>query len=371
MPLIPRPDEVTPEFLTNCLREAGFADVEVGSITGTRIGTGQIGQCIRYELEYTSGGPTDDASGDAASADAASPPRTLVGKFPSDDPTSRQTGVALRNYLKEVSFYQQLQSRLGIHTPRCYYAAIEGDGPEHVLILGDLAPAAQGNQLAGCTTEVARASILELVGLHAPTWCDRSLLDLEWLGTPNEMTVQIGRVLYQSQLPAFLDRFRERLEADEVAIIEAVADSKGPPFEPLGDVFGVVHVDYRLDNLLIDESPSPPSITAVDWQSLTLGNPLSDVAYFMGAGLLPELRREVERDLVDEYHRALRDAGVEGYGADRCWNDYRRGVFAGFAVTVVAAPLVQQTERGDEMFTAMARRHARHAIDLGSEELLG
>jgi hypothetical protein len=25
---------------------------------------------------------------------------------------------------------------------------------------------------------------------------------------------------------------------------------------------------------------------------------------------------------------------------------------------------VQQTERGDEMFTAMANRHAQHAIDL-------
>jgi hypothetical protein len=62
---------------------------------------------------------------------------------------------------------------------------------------------------------------------------------------------------------------------------------------------------------------------------------------------------------------------VEGYDAARCWNDYRRGVFSGFAVTVVAAPLVEQTERGDEMFTAMARRHARHALDLGSEEFIG
>jgi hypothetical protein len=32
--------------------------------------------------------------------------------------------------------------------------------------------------------------------------------------------------------------------------------------------------------------------------------------------------------------------------------------------------MVQQTERGDVMFTAMARRHARHAIDLGSAEFL-
>jgi hypothetical protein len=356
MPNIPGPDEVTPEFVTACLREAGYPTAEVLRLHGTRIGTGQIGQCIRYELEY-SGTP-----GDA--------PRTLVGKFPSDDPTSRQTGVMLRNYLKEVSFYQQLQGRLGIRTPRCYYAAIEAEGPEHLLLLEDLAPATQGDQLAGCPAEVAHAAIQEVVGLHAPTWCDAELSKLDWLGVANETTIAIGRAMYHAQLPAFMDRFRARLEPDEAAIIERVADSKGAPFEMLGDVFSVIHVDYRLDNLLIDESTSPPSIAAVDWQSLTLGNPLADVAYFLGAGLLPETRSEVEGAIVSDYHSALVKAGVHDYSADRCWDDYRRGVFSGFAVTVIAAPMVQQTERGDEMFTAMARRHARHALDLGSEEFL-
>ncbi|MGH0037981.1 MAG: phosphotransferase family protein [Myxococcota bacterium] len=356
---IPGPDEVTPEFVTRCLQAAGHPGVEVRGLRGTRIGTGQIGQCIRYELDYAAG---------AERAGAA--PRTLVGKFPSDDPTSRQTGVALRNYLKEVSFYTRLQPRLGIRTPRCYYAAIEGSGPEHVLLLEDLAPATQGNQLEGCTREVARAAVLELVGLHAPTWCDETLLGLEWLGAPDEQMVQIGRMLYRSQLPAFLERFRSGLLPDEVDIIERVAESQGPPFEALGEPFSVIHVDYRLDNLLIDASQSPPAIAAVDWQSLTLGSPLSDVAYFIGAGLLREERREVERDLVAAYHRALEEKGIEDYDAARCWNDYRRSVFAGLAVTVVAAPLVVQTERGDEMFAAMARRHARHALDLGSEEFL-
>jgi hypothetical protein len=354
---IPGPGDVTPELVTRCLREAGFASADVRSLRGTRIGTGQIGQCVRYELELA--------------GDSGDTPRSLVGKFPSDDPTSRQTGVLLGNFWKEVSFYRELQPRLGIRTPRCYYARIEGRGPEHALLLEDLAPAAQGDQLRGCTPAVARAAVLELVGLHAPTWCDRSLRALEWLGPPDESTVQIGRTLYHAQLPAFLARFRDRLAADEVAIIERVAASKGPPFEPLADVFAAVHVDYRLDNLLIDPSQSPPRIAVVDWQSLTLGNPLSDVAYFLGAGLLPDDRRAVERELVDAYHRGLVAAGVAGYDRERCWNDYRRGVFAGFAVTVIAAPLVQQTERGDEMFTAMARRHARHALDLGSAELLG
>jgi hypothetical protein len=354
---IPHPAELTPAFVTACLREAGHAAVEVRSLHGTRIGTGQTGQCFRYELELAGGAP--------------GAPRTLVAKGPSDDPTSRRTGVKLRNYKKEVSFYRRLRGRLGIRTPRCYYAAIEGEGPEHLLVLEDAAPAVPGDQLAGCSAAVAHAAVQALVGLHAPTWNDATLLACDWLGAPSGATVQLGRALYRAQLPAFLDRFAPRLEPDEIAVIERVATSEGPPFELLGDAFSVVHVDYRLDNLLIDEAATPPGITAVDWQSCMVGAPLADVAYFLGAGLLPPERRSAEREIVGDYHEALVKAGVCGYEAERCWEDYRRSVFSGFAVTVIAASMVQQTGRGDEMFAAMARRHARHAIDLGSVEFLG
>ena len=37
---------------------------------------------------------------------------------------------------------------------------------------------------------------------------------------------------------------------------------------------------------------------------------------------------------------------------------------------IIAAMGVRQTERGDQMFAAMARRHARHALDLDALALL-
>jgi len=353
---IPTAEAIDAEWLTERLREAGHATARVRNFTGTRVGTGQIGKCIRFELDVVGA--------------SAQTPRSLIGKFPSDDPISRQTGVLLRNFIKEVSFYRELEARLTISTPRCYYAAIEGEGPEFALLLEDLAPAKQGDQLAGCSVEVARAAVVELVGLHAPSWCDQSLRGIDWLGEPNEPTAELVRTLYRAQLPGFLERYAGRLAPDEAAIIERVADSKGPPFEILSDPFALVHVDYRLDNLLIDSRASPPRISVVDWQSITLGNPLADVAYFMGAGLLPDERRRAENGIVRAYHDSLGRAGVENYAFERCWHAYRRGSFAGFAVTVVASMMVQQTERGDEMFIAMARRHSRHALDLGAEEFL-
>ena len=111
-PFIPTPDEVSAGWLTEQLRAAGH-EVEVVGFDAADIGTGQLGRCIRYRFDYR---------GDSAGA-----PRTLVGKFPSDDPISRQTGVVLRNYIKEVRFYRELQPRLSISTPRCYFAEIVAD----------------------------------------------------------------------------------------------------------------------------------------------------------------------------------------------------------------------------------------------------
>jgi hypothetical protein len=354
---IPTPDDIDADWLTGRLREAGHTDVRVRAFTGERIGTGQIGLCIRYRLELDGG--------------EGSAPRSLVGKFPSDDATSRATGVQLRNYLKEVCFYRELAGRLDVSTPRCYFADIVGEGPEFMVLLEDLHPARQGDQLEGCDADVARAAVLELVGLHAPSWNDASLRGIDWLGEPSAESSALVRELYRSMLPGFLDRYSARLEGDEAAIIARVAEADtGPLFRGLPSPFALVHVDYRLDNLLIDRSSATPRVSVVDWQSITLGSPLSDVAYFLGAGLLPELRREVERDIVAGYHRALVERGIHGYELDACWDDYRRGTFAGFGVTVIASMLVQQTERGDDMFTAMARRHARHALDLGAEAFL-
>ena len=39
-------------------------------------------------------------------------------------------------------------------------------------------------------------------------------------------------------------------------------------------------------------------------------------------------------------------------------------------MAVVASMIVGQSERGDDMFMAMASRHCQHALDLGAEAFL-
>ena len=48
---IPTPESVDARFLGEVLRGAGFADVKVRGVRAERIGTGQLGTCVRYALE--------------------------------------------------------------------------------------------------------------------------------------------------------------------------------------------------------------------------------------------------------------------------------------------------------------------------------
>jgi hypothetical protein len=350
---VPGPRSVSAGWLTERLREAGF-DTEVRGLRQRRVGTGQTGMCVRFELDLSPAG---------------SGPMTLIGKFPSDNSLSRDSAVAMGIYQREVDFYRDLAPMLDIAVPACFYAAIDDAGERFVILMEDLAPARPGDQLAGCSPAVALAAVLQLVGLQAPTWGDSTLA--ERFAEPAGGFFSDMHGLYNRMLPAFMERFGHRLAEDEADFIRRVGESpEAPLFQPMGTPFCLEHRDYRLDNLLIDETVSPPRVTVVDWQGLRVGRPLNDVALCLAGGLQPELRRQVEKDILREYHAALTAAGVKGFGWDRCWQEYRRAAFAGLGLTVIAAVVVEQTSRGDAMFTAMAGRYARHGLDLGAETLL-
>ena len=355
-----RPTEIDAAWLSQRLRDAGHDSADVQSFTAADVGTGQVGRCIRYALVH----------GNDTHADV---PGSLVAKFTSDDPTSRETGRVLKTYLTETHFYREIAPLVNIRVPKCYYAAIDAQGLQHIILMQDLAPATQGDQIAGCSARIARQAVLELVGLHGPTWRDERWFDL--LGRTEDGPFADTQGLYRGALPTFIERFSHRLASEHQAFIEAIGVAHDCPMFNLRNAnFALEHYDYRLDNLMIDDgrdSPSqPPKVTAVDWQSVRVGKPLNDVAYFMGSALEPEVRRSMERDLLAEYHAGLLEGGVRGYSFDDCFMDYRKGVYAGFAVTVIAAAMVEQTERGDDMFATMARRYAQMALDLSADEFL-
>ena len=355
--LLRSPDAVSREWLTRVLRRAGLLDRgRVAERTAQTVGTGQMGTSVRYELTYDKPEP--------------GAPGSVVCKFASADPTSRATGLALRTYEVEVSFYRAVARTVDIRTPQCHFADIDLATGEFVLVLEDLAPSVQGDQLAGCSVDQAALAMEELAKLHAPRWGDPRLAELPWLNRNTPDATATSAQLIASLFPGFLERYGARLTPEHVRITERFGRAVGAWLTHREPPFVVQHGDYRLDNMLFGTRDGGYPLAVVDWQTVVLGSPLADASYFLGAGLRPDDRRQHERALLRLYYDALRAGGVDGFSWDRCWRDYRRYAFSGFLMAVAASMLVVQTERGDEMFLTMATRHGTQITDLEAEEFL-
>jgi hypothetical protein len=352
-------------WFTDVLRAHGY-DVRVDGVSYEPIGTGQSADSYRFELEHARGSAAEGAAPEGV---AGRPPRRLVAKLPSADPTSRQTGHVHGSYRREVGFYREIRQTVAVPTPDPIHVDFDPEDSDFVLLLEDLAPARQGDQIAGCSPAIARVAMDAIAGLHAPRWGDPTLrkhtfltgLDDEASGRPD---------LFALMWKGFLDRYRDRLEPEVRDLGLALRDRFDRYARPYPGPRCVVHGDYRLDNVLIDAGGEEPHLFVVDWQTAGLGCGTLDVAYFLGAGLLPEDRRIHEEALVSRYVDALATRGVRDYDLERAWTDYRWYSFAGYVMAIIASMLVVQTERGDEMFMTMAHRHGRHALDLDAIGLL-
>lgn len=105
-----------------------------------------------------------------------------------------------------------------------------------------------------------------------------------------------------------LGKLGERMSQQDRDTLTATAALVGTWLLLEPDRFSLLHGDYRLDNLLFD--PERTRVTVVDWQTLTVGLPARDLAYFTGTSLVPELRADAEQGLVVDYHRELLGHGV-------------------------------------------------------------
>ena len=345
--LIHDPEKITPEWLTEVLNFAGVKG-RVSSLTGKSIGTGQVGENVRFELSGEGGIP-----------------ESVVGKFASTDPVSKQTGVQLQNYIKEVFFYNEIASTVDIQTPIVHYADIIPETHDFAIIMEDLSPGEQGDQLMGCSVDEAAIALEELAKLHGPRWGDKTLEEYELLAPKETDVDDPAKSIYQMVQTGFLEKYDSRLGSADHTMVHSV----GELMAKYGDYQGektLIHIDYRLDNMMFG---GPYPLAVVDWQSINLGCAFNDVSYFMGTSLLAEDRATSEDALIKHYLDVLKSYGVS-LKWDDAWALYRRYAPAGLIMAVIASMIVGETERGNDMFMAMATRSSQMSEELESIKIL-
>lgn len=352
-PLVTNPQALDLLWVNQMLSHIG-SGAKASGIQSAAIGTGQTAHSERFVFSF-------------ASSDQ---PLSLVGKFPSPDATSRATGHTHGAYRREVYFYQQLASKVAVNIPALVYADIDPENSDFVLLLEDATPAVQGDQLVGCDAAAATAVLDQAAALHAPLWGDTSLASYDFLsGSAGSQPLEAA--LIEAMWQQFLARYAQRLPADIKRVGATLVAGWSSYSQAYAGPKTLTHGDFRLDNLLFDQqADGRVAVTVVDWQTVGVGCAAQDVAYFLGSSFTPEIRRELEPQLLANYLAQLEDHGVQDYSFDQLWFDYRRYSYAGYLMAIIASILVEQTPRGDDMFMLMALRHGQQAIDLDSAATL-
>jgi hypothetical protein len=348
------PAEVTPAWMTDALR-AGGLDVEIVGLRFEPIGTGQTGASYRFHLQ-----PRSDQDGRV--------PASVVLKMAAGDRAARSR--VRRAYRNETGFYRTFAAAARIRVPRCWSAGVSEDGHSFTLVLEDAHPARPGRQADGCTVDQALVAVRNLAGLHAPFWNDDSLTEgASWLNRMDEAGLAFLRDVLVAAAGQFVERYRAELSPADVDTLLRSADMTAHWGRRIMHRNSLIHGDYRLDNLLFADDGE---MVAVDWQTLEVGFPARDLAYFLSTAFPGAQRRRHEASLVAAYHQRLVEHGVTDYPADVCFEDYRLGTLQGPMITMIGCIYATgtRTESSDRMFLSMAVNCSAAIRDLGTLEEL-
>lgn len=362
-------DAITADWLTGVLRSSGTID-ETVAVTDFEtepvgVGIGLVGCLVRLTPTY--------AGDDTLVAQA---PEQMIAKFPAPEEGSRFVALVLGMYRKEVGFYRNLAEQCQLPHARCYHAAHDAESDDFIILMEDLSDGRVVDQIGGCDREDAEAAIDALADFHAGYWNDEALAETDWLGAlcdapfPDAITMSYDQSWAPVQelfgdyltpeVKDFGDRFTELLP-DLVTRL-----SEGP--------FTLSHGDYRLDNIFFgagDPDADRSSLKVCDWQLVDRSRGARDLAYFTSQSLIPELRAEIERSLVERYVTRLATRGVDDYPFDVAWHDYRLATAFAFVYPVVAGgSLDHADERATNLTGEMFRRSVRAIVELDALELV-
>jgi Phosphotransferase enzyme family len=176
--------------------------------------------------------------------------------------------------------------------------------------------------------------IIELLAdLHATFW-GRLPRDgrgsMGWLYTPSS---DVTSLLTGSLMHTSIKRLTERTPipvgdgsfiADNYRAVAALIDA--PPHT-------VMHGDAHPGNMYFYGGKAG----LLDWQAVRRGHPSRELAYTLITSLTPEDRQASQRELLDDYRRALMAAGGPELDRDDLWLRFRQGALYAYVAPLITA----------------------------------
>jgi aminoglycoside/choline kinase family phosphotransferase len=295
----------------------------------------------------------------------------MIAKFATEHAATRQLLAAFAGYAREVRFYREIASRIGISTPRCFFAHYDRAEGEFLLLLEDLSPASTVDMEQGLSLAQAELVLDQLAEMHARFW--QRVDGLDWLQLSPELVVTM-RDRFVVALPKFAARYGARYP--EIAragryMAVLLADA-GIMAQVRRAPLTLAHNDVHVNNLLLPGAAGG-RFALIDWQSITVSrHGTTDVARVLGVCITPELRRKSGRALLGYYHARLRARGVRGYGRLALEFRLRQEMTAMVIVGVLAYDTLDFAgEHGERTADSMGARIEAAIADARVSSLLG
>src|SRR5689334_5809720 len=261
-------------------------------------------------------------------------PDSVFVKVAAQTAATRLIGELGRLGHTEVRFYRELAPQV-IGVPYCYGAAFDAWTGRYLLVLEDL-PAEScefPDTLHPLSADQASLIIELLAELHATFWGRLprgGSGPMGWLYTPSGdvtslltgslMHTSIKRLAERTTIPVANGRFI----ADNYRAAATLIDS--PPHT-------VMHGDAHPGNMYFQGGKAG----LLDWQAVRRGHASRELAYTLITSLTPEDRQANQRELLDDYRRALMAAGGPELDRDDLWLRFRQGALYAYVAPLITA----------------------------------
>ncbi|NKX56565.1 phosphotransferase [Arthrobacter mobilis] len=302
-------ESITDEWLTDVL----CANFPGAAVVGHRLGAPDNGSSNRriIHLTYNEAGT------------AAGLPSALFCKA-SHDLVNRIVLGAANSASGEEFFYSQIRPQIEIEAPKSYFARVDDQSFNSMIMLEDLTGRSEFlNHASTISLQRAKSQIRLLAGLHAAchegTELGAKAKNVQTWPEFFRKTLNMG--MKEGSQAGFLgaeEVIPERLYArfDEIwpATVASVDDHKSLPYT-------LAHGDVHLKNWYVAGNGE---MGLADWQCVSRGHWGRDLAYTLSTALTVEDRRQWERELIELYLDLMREAGAPVPDFNQAWDIYRR-----------------------------------------------
>ena len=335
--------DITPTWVEGVMRGSG--NLEDG-VTVTAVSTERIGEGVGILSILQRVTPTYSG--------ATKAPKSIVVKYPTDDPVQRGTADALVFYIRELTFYRDCAPSAPFKTAKCYGQAIESENTNFTIAMEDISHYRPLNQLDGVSLADSKIMLEKLADFHAMWWNSPKLPAMQDIFPPllNPTYEMVLPMLWAQGWPN-VEQYAGHLLPDSVRGIGDIWGSKVPWM--LGNMMApltLAHGDYRADNMMFDGAEP----VVIDFQITGTGSGMYDVGYFISQSIATEVRRGHDQELVNTYLDRLEFHGISINRAEM-WRQYLVAIC--FCVTYGVtsfASYPEQNERGKQLVTDMLLR---------------